>query len=222
MKPVEISKSVFGRYVVGYNCPYCRERLKSALNNVGKLEACPSCHRQFVVPGEKQWAELQKPKIEEPEIITEVEVVAEPIGQEPPIFATFSPHQVGFQHQVSAHLPQQPLYQDPQAKTGQQAAIAGCFIFTFGFMLLMCGCPLIILTGITSGTPGGSSSSPYSDSSSWKAKNDAYHNTWGHSRDQYDYRSESTYEDRAIERDYGFDPGDITHLRKQLEKMSNR
>ena len=45
---------------------------------------------------------------------------------------------------------------------------------------------------------------------SWKRKNDDYHRTWGHSRNQYDYRSESTASDRSLERAYGLDPGDMT------------
>ena len=51
MPRVEITKSAFGRLRVSYDCPNCRERLRSSLTDAGKPDSCPNCHVQFTVPG---------------------------------------------------------------------------------------------------------------------------------------------------------------------------
>ena len=47
----EISKSFFGTICVRYLCPKCGEPLRSPLTDAGKLDYCPTCRVQFVVPG---------------------------------------------------------------------------------------------------------------------------------------------------------------------------
>ncbi len=48
-----------GGITVAYNCPECRERLRSATNQIGKKDACPTCQTQFIVPGEQELHRLQ-------------------------------------------------------------------------------------------------------------------------------------------------------------------
>lgn len=43
-----------------YGCPNCGTRLTSPLNEAGGADACPDCAVVFVVPGEKEQANLQK------------------------------------------------------------------------------------------------------------------------------------------------------------------
>jgi Zn-finger nucleic acid-binding protein len=53
MARTEITRSLFG-YRVGYDCPKCGERLRSSLNDAGKVDDCPNCHSRFTVPGSEE------------------------------------------------------------------------------------------------------------------------------------------------------------------------
>jgi hypothetical protein len=57
---MRIRKGLFGRYLVGYECPRCLTALTSPLDDAGKQDACPDCGTQFVVPGTKERAELNR------------------------------------------------------------------------------------------------------------------------------------------------------------------
>lgn len=48
---VAVNRTFFGRHLVSYSCPYCRENLRSNLRSAGQLETCPSCGGQIRVPG---------------------------------------------------------------------------------------------------------------------------------------------------------------------------
>jgi len=49
---IEIKKTLFGKYLVVFDCPRCGERLRSVSNEIGREDDCPSCHTRFVVPGQ--------------------------------------------------------------------------------------------------------------------------------------------------------------------------
>lgn len=51
MNRVEIKKGLFGGRSVGYDCPNCKARLTSPLDDAGKQDSCPDCGARFVVPG---------------------------------------------------------------------------------------------------------------------------------------------------------------------------
>jgi hypothetical protein len=51
MARVDVTKNIFGKLRVGYDCPNCRERLRSPLRDAGNSDICPNCHTQFTVPG---------------------------------------------------------------------------------------------------------------------------------------------------------------------------
>ena len=55
---VELKADIFCRYSIGYDCPKCRERLKSPIDDAGKPDACPSCRTVLIVPGEKERHQL--------------------------------------------------------------------------------------------------------------------------------------------------------------------
>ena len=44
---------------LSYDCPHCKERLKSPLMNAGTEDTCPYCHQLFTVPGEKKKQEYE-------------------------------------------------------------------------------------------------------------------------------------------------------------------
>ena len=45
---------------VAYGCPHCGSRLTSPLGEAGGTDHCPDCKSGFVVPGEKEQAELKR------------------------------------------------------------------------------------------------------------------------------------------------------------------
>ena len=51
MSGVEVTKNIFGTLRVGYDCPHCKERLRSPLKDAGTVDSCPNYHVQFTVPG---------------------------------------------------------------------------------------------------------------------------------------------------------------------------
>jgi DNA-directed RNA polymerase subunit RPC12/RpoP len=48
---IEVTKGLFGRYAVGYDCLQCGTGLKSPIDDAGKDDACPECGSRFKVPG---------------------------------------------------------------------------------------------------------------------------------------------------------------------------
>lgn len=69
---VEITKNIFGTLRVGYDCPNCKERLRSPLSDAGNPDSCPNCHVRFTVPGtdalkrekQRQHAELERKQVQ--------------------------------------------------------------------------------------------------------------------------------------------------------------
>ena len=62
MPRIDITKSVFGNYRVGYDCPVCGERLRSPISDAGTQDVCPNCNIQYVVPGTKERDQLNREK----------------------------------------------------------------------------------------------------------------------------------------------------------------
>lgn len=56
---IDIKKGLFGRLTVGYDCPHCAARLKSPLDDAGKVDTCPECDTTFVVPGSEERSRIQ-------------------------------------------------------------------------------------------------------------------------------------------------------------------
>jgi hypothetical protein len=48
---MQVTKNLFGRYSIKYDCPQCKSRLTSPLNDAGKADSCPDCGAAFRVPG---------------------------------------------------------------------------------------------------------------------------------------------------------------------------
>jgi hypothetical protein len=48
---MQVTKNLFGRYSIKYDCPQCKSRLTSPLNDAGKPDNCPDCGAAFLVPG---------------------------------------------------------------------------------------------------------------------------------------------------------------------------
>jgi len=60
MPGIELKRSLFGGgYTVGYECPHCKTRLKSPLEDAGKTDTCPDCTQPFVVPGAQERDQLR-------------------------------------------------------------------------------------------------------------------------------------------------------------------
>src|SRR5262245_18592383 len=60
MPGIELKRSLFGGgYTVGYECPNCKTRLKSPLEDAGKTDTCPDCKQPFVVPGTQERDQLR-------------------------------------------------------------------------------------------------------------------------------------------------------------------
>src|SRR5215471_16687710 len=60
MPGIELKRSLFGGgYTVGYECPNCKTRLKSPLDDAGKTDTCPDCKHPFVVPGTQEREQLR-------------------------------------------------------------------------------------------------------------------------------------------------------------------
>src|SRR6516225_7417987 len=60
MPGIELKRSLFGGgYTVGYECPNCKTRLKSPLEDAGKTDTCPDCQQPFVVPGAQERDQLR-------------------------------------------------------------------------------------------------------------------------------------------------------------------
>jgi hypothetical protein len=53
-RQVKIKKGLFGGYSIGYDCPHCSTRLKSALDEAGTSQFCPACGAGFIVPGKEE------------------------------------------------------------------------------------------------------------------------------------------------------------------------
>lgn len=47
----QVVKGLLGRYSVKYDCPKCKARLTSPLDDAGAADTCPDCGFVFVVPG---------------------------------------------------------------------------------------------------------------------------------------------------------------------------
>lgn len=45
----ELSHSVLGGYVASYNCPHCKDKLRSKEKEIGTEEECPGCGGKFVL-----------------------------------------------------------------------------------------------------------------------------------------------------------------------------
>jgi uncharacterized Zn finger protein (UPF0148 family) len=50
----QVKRKVTGGYVVSYACPHCATALTSTLDEAGTPQACPTCNKQFVVPGKAE------------------------------------------------------------------------------------------------------------------------------------------------------------------------
>lgn len=48
---IQVAKNLFGRHSVKYDCPQCKSRLTSPLDDAGKQDSCPDCGVSFLVPG---------------------------------------------------------------------------------------------------------------------------------------------------------------------------
>src|SRR5215471_439870 len=60
MPGIELKRALFGGgYTVGYECPNCKTRLKSPLDDAGKTDTCPDCKQSFVVPGTQERDQLR-------------------------------------------------------------------------------------------------------------------------------------------------------------------
>jgi len=60
MPGIELKRALFGGgYTVGYECPNCKTRLKSPLEDAGKTDTCPDCQQPFVVPGTQERDQLR-------------------------------------------------------------------------------------------------------------------------------------------------------------------
>lgn len=85
MSSVRIIKNVFGTLRVVYECPHCKERLKSPLKDAGTSDSCPNCRARFIVPGAdvlqreqaRQQAEQERKRAEQQRELWEREVLAE-------------------------------------------------------------------------------------------------------------------------------------------------
>ena len=264
MTRVKITKSVFGGLRVGYECPNCRERLRSPLTDAGKADTCPNCHAQFTVPGttelrqetQRKTDEENRKQLEAQRRAQAIDLETQKTQQRRDAQAEAlrrAEYEEGQQSDVERNqiageppplLTAQPALTNSKSATEQAGIVS--LVLLFGTFFLCCGCPMMMVNSGSGGSSydgmtdaeraehgrqllNGEASwfdDPRSDSSQtdskWKRKNDEYHRTWGHSRDQYDYRGESTASDRAVEREYGLDSGDVTHLRKKLEELRNR
>ncbi len=60
MADYEIKKKITGGYSVKFNCPHCGASLVADLKEAGTTEQCPSCQQPFVVPGEREAAEIAR------------------------------------------------------------------------------------------------------------------------------------------------------------------
>ena len=80
MGSIELKKSLFGGYTIGYDCPNCKARLKSPLSDAGQTDTCPDCKRQFTVPGtderEKLRVQNETEELERKRIAIEKQAVA--------------------------------------------------------------------------------------------------------------------------------------------------
>jgi len=63
----EIKKSVLGKLVVVYDCPGCSEKLRSAIDEIGKEDSCSTCQSLFVIPGEPELQRLRDQQCAEAE-----------------------------------------------------------------------------------------------------------------------------------------------------------
>lgn len=59
MPGIELKRTLFGGYTVGYDCPNCKSRLKSPLDDAGKTDTCPDCKQPFAVPGTQERDQLR-------------------------------------------------------------------------------------------------------------------------------------------------------------------
>ena len=55
---VTVKKTLLGGIVVSYDCPKCKERLRSKASEVGSPDSCPECGQAFRVPGKRELAEF--------------------------------------------------------------------------------------------------------------------------------------------------------------------
>jgi hypothetical protein len=78
-----IRKTLLGKYVVVYDCPNCKERLRSTADDIGKPDTCPTCRTNYCVPGAQQFeAILKRQQDEQDEIDRKKQLAAEKAAQE--------------------------------------------------------------------------------------------------------------------------------------------
>jgi uncharacterized Zn finger protein (UPF0148 family) len=83
MPGIELKRALFGGgYTVGYECPNCKTRLKSPLDDAGKTDTCPDCKQTFVVPGSQErdqlrWQAEQEETARKRKLLAEQEAQAE-------------------------------------------------------------------------------------------------------------------------------------------------
>jgi len=63
---IQYRKTVFGgKEEITYDCPGCKESLRSPLSDAGNEDHCPHCECDFVVPGEERVQEIKREQQEQ-------------------------------------------------------------------------------------------------------------------------------------------------------------
>jgi hypothetical protein len=55
-----VMKCKITKQLIQYNCPYCSSPLESSFDEAGTKDSCPRCGNNFVVPGQREIAELRR------------------------------------------------------------------------------------------------------------------------------------------------------------------
>ncbi len=55
-----LHKTMTGKLRVKYACPHCDEALESELAEAGHKDKCPTCQREYVVPGEEKRKQVEQ------------------------------------------------------------------------------------------------------------------------------------------------------------------
>ena len=170
MTRVKITKSVFGGLRVGYECPKCRERLRSPLTDAGKADTCPNCHAQFTVPGttelrqetQRKTDEENRKQLEAQRRAQAIDLETQKTQQRRDAQAEAlrrAEYEEGQQsdverNQIAGELPPlltaQPALTNSKSATEQAGIVS--LVFLFGTFFLCCGCPMMMANSGSGGS----------------------------------------------------------------------